>query len=190
MSDQQIWTFQLVLIILSRKAKNTTSKKLREHNPFSPEMVRSSQPPLLPSEGHTESTQTSQDSSPFLMTMNRGSLAGNALFLFPTIMTTIQMLTAQGDLCTGAENIIWDTNQTLLGTGLGHLYIVFLKCDLFFYFAKIFSILKKDVFFSVRIRLILFTKLVNFTHSTLTKSTRSELPLPASSTDWDTVTGI
>lgn len=120
------------------------------------------------------------------MAINGHSLAGNAFFLFPTIMITIKMHTAEGNLSTGAENIIWDTNQTLLERGLSQLYIAFLKCWLLFYFAKIFSVLKKDAFYSVRIRLILFTKLVNITDSTLTKSTRSELPLPASSTDWDT----
>lgn len=151
--------------------------------------VRSSQPPLLPSEGHTQNTQTSQDSS-FLMAINGCCLAGNAFFLFPTIMITIQMLTAQGDLSTGAENIIWDTNQILLERGLGPLHVAFLKCWLFFYFAEIFSkllhILKKDVFYSVWIRSLLFTKLVNITDSTSTNSMSSELLLPESSTDRDT----
>lgn len=95
-------------------------------------VVRSSQPPLLPSEGHTENTQISQDSSPFPIAVSGGSLARSAVFLFPTIMITMQMITAQRDLSTGAENIICDTNQTLLERGLSPLHIVFLKYWQFF----------------------------------------------------------
>lgn len=62
------------------------------------------------------------------MAINGGSLAGNTSFLFPTIMITIQMLTSQGDLSTGAENIIWDTNQMLLERGLSHVHTASLKC--------------------------------------------------------------
>lgn len=64
--------------------------------------------------------------------------------------------------------------------------MLFLNVDAyFFYFAKIFSIVKKDLFYSIRIRLILFIKLVNITDSTLTKIMKRELPLPANSTDSD-----
>lgn len=55
----------------------------------------------------------------------------------------------------------------------------------FFYYAKIFSIVKKDLFYSIRIRLILFIKLVNITDSTLTKIMKRGLPLPANSIDRD-----
>lgn len=62
------------------------------------------------------------------MAVSEASLAQNAFFLFPTLMITMQMLTAQRDLSIGAENIIWYTNQTHLERGLSPLHIVFLKC--------------------------------------------------------------
>lgn len=116
------------------------------------------------------------------MAINGGNLARNTLF--PTIMITRRTLTAQGDLSTGAENIIWDTNQTLLEEGFADLHIAFLKC--FLTFANMARILKKDVFYSIKTWLILIPKLVNITDSTVTKSMRIKLPPPASSTDRDT----
>lgn len=43
--------------------------------------------------------------------------------IFPTIMIPIQMLTVQGDLSTGAENIIWHKNQTLLEEDSANLHL-------------------------------------------------------------------